>query len=59
MDRDDFSSRLYPYKYVPIPVEKKILIAIAIGYPDEQAVINRFRSTRETLENVVHWKDLT
>jgi len=46
-------------KYVPIPVEKKILIAIAIGYPDEQAVINRFRSTRETLENVVHWEDLT
>ena len=46
-------------KYVPIPVEKKILVAIAIGYPDEQAVINRFRSTRETLENVVHWKDLT
>jgi nitroreductase len=46
-------------KYVPIPVEKKILVAIAIGYPDEQAVINRFRSTRETLENVVHWEDLT
>jgi len=45
-------------KYVPIPVEKKILVAIAIGYPDEQAVINRFRSTRETLENVVHWEDL-
>jgi nitroreductase len=46
-------------KYVPIPVEKKILVAISIGYPDEQAVINRFQSTRETLENVVHWKDLT
>ncbi len=46
-------------KYVPIPVEKKILVAISIGYPDEEAVINRFRSTRETLENVVHWKDLT
>ncbi len=46
-------------KYVPIPVEKKILVAIAVGYPDEQAAINRFRSTREALENVVHWEDLT
>jgi nitroreductase len=45
-------------KYVPIPLEKKILVAIAIGYPDEQAAINRFRSTREALENVVHWEDL-
>jgi len=46
-------------KYVPIPAEKKILVAISIGYPDEQAVVNRFRSTRETLENVVHWEGLT
>jgi nitroreductase len=46
-------------KYVPIPAEKQILVAISIGYPDEQAVVNRFRSTRETLENVVHWEDLT
>ncbi len=46
-------------KYVPIPAEKKILVAISIGYPDEQAVINRFRSTREALENVTHWEDLT
>ncbi len=46
-------------KYVPIPEEKKILVAIAIGYPDEEAVVNRFRSNREPLENVVHWTDLT
>ena len=46
-------------KYVPIPEEKKILVAIAIGYPDEEAVVNRFRSNREPLENVVHWMDLT
>jgi nitroreductase len=46
-------------KHVPIPAEKQILVAISIGYPDEQAVVNRFRSTRETLENVVHWEDLT
>jgi nitroreductase len=45
-------------KYVPIPREKNILVAIAIGYPDEDAVINRFRSKREPLENLVHWQDL-
>jgi nitroreductase len=43
-------------KYVPIPAEKKILVAIAIGYPDEEAVVNRFRSIREPLEKVVHWE---
>jgi nitroreductase len=46
-------------RYVPIPVEKKILVAISIGYPDEEAIVNRFRSSRETLEKVVHWGQLT
>jgi nitroreductase len=46
-------------KYVPIPEEKKILVAVAIGYPDEGAMVNRFRSNREPLENAVHWVDLT
>ncbi len=45
-------------KHVPIPEEKKILVAIAIGYLDEEAPVNRFRSNREPLENVVHWMDL-
>ena len=45
-------------KYVPIPPEKKLLVAIAIGYPDGEAVVNRFRSTREPLEKVAHWEDL-
>ncbi len=46
-------------KYVPIPAEKKILIAIYIGYPDPEAPINSFKSKREPLENVVHWQDLS
>jgi len=46
-------------KYLPIPEEKKILAAVAIGYPDEEAVVNRFRSNREPLEKVVYWTDLT
>lgn len=45
-------------KHVPIPEEKKILVAIAIGYLDKEAPVNRFRSNREPLENVVHWMDL-
>jgi nitroreductase len=45
-------------KYAPIPREKNILVAIAIGYPDEDAVINQFRSKRDPLENVVRWQDL-
>ena len=44
---------------MPIPVEKKILVAISIGYPDEEAIVNRFRSSREPLEKVVHWERLT
>ena len=43
-------------KHVSIPPEKKILVAIAIGYPDEGAAVNRFRSSREPLEKVVHWE---
>ena len=45
-------------KYVTIPEGKRILVAIAIGYPDEEAVVNRFRSNREPLEKVVRWVDL-
>jgi PHD/YefM family antitoxin component YafN of YafNO toxin-antitoxin module len=33
--------------------------ATVMGYPDEEAAVNRFRSNREPLENVVHWMDLT
>lgn len=46
-------------KYIPIPVEKKILAALSIGYPDEEAIVNQFRSSREPLEKVVHWEDLS
>jgi nitroreductase len=45
-------------KYVPIPEEKKILVAVAIGVPDEDAPVNLFRSNRDPLEKIVHWTDL-
>lgn len=34
-----------------IPASKKLIIGIAIGYPDLDSQINRFRSTREPLES--------
>ncbi len=40
-------------KHVTIPNEKKILLAIAIGYPDDHAPINQFRSHRESLEKFI------
>jgi nitroreductase len=45
-------------KRLGIPAEKKILLGIAIGHTDGEAVINQFRSNREPLENVAHWHDI-
>ncbi len=42
-------------KHAPIPAEKKIIAAISIGYPDDAAAVNRFRSSREPVEKMVHW----
>lgn len=38
-----------------IPLSKKIVIGIALGYPDEDAAINRYVSTRIPLEEMVTW----
>jgi nitroreductase len=44
-------------KHTGIPDTDRILIGLAIGYPDEDAPINRFRSGREPVENLVRWAD--
>jgi nitroreductase len=44
-------------RYVAIPPDKKLVVAIAIGYPDEEAVLNQFRSKRGPLEEFVHWQE--
>jgi nitroreductase len=44
-------------EHTGIPETDRILIGLAIGYPDEDAPINRFRSERETIENMVRWVD--
>ncbi len=38
-----------------IPENKKLVVGIAVGQPDPESPINRFKSYREPLENAVHW----
>jgi nitroreductase len=40
-----------------IPENKNVVIGIALGYPDQENPINRFKSYREDLENFVRWID--
>ncbi len=39
-----------------IPLEKKLIVAIAIGYPDWDFPANDFRSERESLDSLTTWK---
>lgn len=38
-----------------IPENKNLVIGIALGYPDPESPINRFKSYREPLEKMVRW----
>jgi nitroreductase len=40
-------------EHLPIPADEKIVVGIALGYPDNEAKINTFRSSREPLEKVL------
>jgi nitroreductase len=40
---------------LPVPKGKKILVGIALGYPDQKAPANRYRSKRDPLANWVTW----
>lgn len=42
-------------KHLNIPDNKLIVIGIAIGYPDLDAAVNKFKSTREPLDAFVAW----
>jgi len=49
---------MYPQiirKYIDIPDSKKILISIAIGYPDWEFVANKVVSDREPTDKVTTW----
>lgn len=38
-----------------IPDTKQLVVGLAIGYPDPEAKINQFRSSRVSLESVTRW----
>jgi len=40
-----------------IPNSKSVVIGVALGHPDWDAPINRFKSSRETLDTFVRWVD--
>ncbi|MDD5170361.1 MAG: nitroreductase [Syntrophales bacterium] len=42
-------------KYTGIPESKRIMIAIAIGYPNGDFPANRLESTRESIDNITTW----
>jgi hypothetical protein len=39
-----------------VPESKKLVIEIAIGYPDWDFPANKLQSTREPLDNIVTWR---
>jgi nitroreductase len=40
-----------------LPEEKQVVIGIALGYPDPKSPINRGRSERAPLDEVVRWRE--
>ncbi len=40
-----------------VPENKDVVIGIALGYPDAQSPINRFKSPRDDLEKSIRWID--
>ncbi len=52
------SSVSYPdeiKRLLDIPDSKQLVLAIAIGYPDPEAKVNKFRSSRVSLDSIVTW----
>lgn len=39
-----------------IPASKRLIVSIAIGYPDWKSPANSFRSQREPVESLITWK---
>jgi nitroreductase len=51
---------LYPdlvRRHLNLSPTHKIVVGIALGYPDPEAPANAFRTDREPLEKLVHWVD--
>ena len=44
-------------KIVAIPDDKKIVVGIALGFPDSSFSLNNFERERATLDEIVHWAE--
>ena len=44
-------------RFTHIPESKRIVVSIAIGYPDRDFLANKLETRREPIENVVTWCD--
>ena len=42
-------------KKLNLPENKKIVLGLSLGYPDESSAVNRLRTDREDLDNIVTW----
>ena len=42
-------------EFLNIPEEKKLTLGIALGYPDSDSPVNKIRTGRDGLENIVKW----
>jgi nitroreductase len=42
-------------EFLNIPLNKRLVLGISIGYPDMEAPINQFRTTRADLSEIVSW----
>ena len=42
-------------KYAGIPDSKRLIIAISIGYPDQEKIENTISSTRESIDSLTKW----
>ncbi|MGO9138598.1 MAG: nitroreductase [Syntrophales bacterium] len=54
----EYQGVMYPgvlRKYACIPESKRILAAIALGFPDWDFPANNFQSTRELVDNITNW----
>jgi nitroreductase len=54
----EYQGIMYPEvlrKFAGIPESKRIIISIAIGYPDWELPANKVKSTREPVENITTW----
>ncbi|MEN6330398.1 MAG: nitroreductase [Smithella sp.] len=38
-----------------IPESKRLIVAISIGYPDEDNIANKITSTRESIDKIISW----